>query len=89
MASGWIWQRWTSIATVSEGVPRYNQFRRLIHKDPVKSFDELTDNAVWRQQIKKVYNNDLEKGGSDDGPLCRAAAPRLRVQRDRLPRTSC
>jgi hypothetical protein len=43
------------------GVPRYNQFRRLIHKDPVKSFDELTDNAVWREQIKKVYNNDLEK----------------------------
>ena len=22
------------------GVPRYNQFRRLLHKDPVKSFDE-------------------------------------------------
>jgi hypothetical protein len=43
------------------GVPRYNQFRRLIHKDPVKSFDELTDNKVWREQIKKVYNNDLEK----------------------------
>jgi hypothetical protein len=43
------------------GVPRYNQFRRLIHKDPVKSFDELTDNKVWRDQIKKVYNNDLEK----------------------------
>ena len=25
------------------GVPRYNQFRRLIHKEPVTSFDELTD----------------------------------------------
>ncbi len=43
------------------GVPRYNQFRRLIHKDPVKSFEELTDNVVWREQIRKVYNNDLEK----------------------------
>ena len=43
------------------GVPRYNQFRRLLHKDPVKSFDELTDNPAWRAQIKKVYNNDLEK----------------------------
>jgi hypothetical protein len=43
------------------GVPRYNQFRRLFHKDPVKSFDELTDNAVWREEIKRVYNNDLEK----------------------------
>ena len=43
------------------GVPRYNQFRRLMHKDPVKSFDELTDNPDWRKQIKAVYNGDLEK----------------------------
>ena len=43
------------------GVPRYNQFRRLLHKPPVKSFDELTDNAAWRKQLKEVYNNDLEK----------------------------
>jgi hypothetical protein len=43
------------------GVPRYNEFRRLIHKDPVKSFDELTDNPAWRKQIKAVYNGDLEK----------------------------
>jgi hypothetical protein len=42
------------------GVPRYNQFRRLLHKGPVKSFDELTDNPEWRKQIKQVYNNDLE-----------------------------
>jgi hypothetical protein len=43
------------------GVPRYNQFRRLLHKDPVKSFDELTDNPAWRKQLREVYNNDLEK----------------------------
>jgi hypothetical protein len=43
------------------GVPRYNQFRRLLRKEPVKSFDELTENPVWRQQIKQVYNGDLEK----------------------------
>jgi hypothetical protein len=43
------------------GVPRYNQFRRLMHKDPVKSFDELTDNPEWRKQLKAVYNGDLEK----------------------------
>src|SRR6185436_18765908 len=42
------------------GVPRYNQFRRLIHKDPVKSFDELTDNPAWRKQLKEVYG-DIEK----------------------------
>jgi len=43
------------------GVPRYNQFRRLLRKDPVKSFDEITDNPAWRKQIKDVYNGDLEK----------------------------
>ena len=42
-------------------MPRYNQFRRLAHKDPVKSFEELTDNAVWREEIRRVYGNDLEK----------------------------
>jgi hypothetical protein len=41
------------------GVPRYNQFRRLLRKDPVKSFDELTDNPLWRKQIKEVYG-DIE-----------------------------
>jgi hypothetical protein len=43
------------------GVPRYNQFRKLFHKEPVKSFDELTENPVWRKQIKDVYNGDIDK----------------------------
>ncbi len=42
------------------GVPRYNRFRRLVHLEPVKSFEEITDNAVWREEIRSVYNNDLE-----------------------------
>jgi hypothetical protein len=43
------------------GVPRYNQFRRLFHKKPITSFDELTDNPEWNAQIKRVYDGDLEK----------------------------
>jgi hypothetical protein len=43
------------------GVPRYNQFRRLLRKDPVRSFDEITDDPAWRKQIKTVYNGDLEQ----------------------------
>jgi hypothetical protein len=43
------------------GVPRYNQFRRLVHKDPVTSFDEITDNPEWRQQVRQVYGDDIEK----------------------------
>ena len=42
------------------GVPRYNRFRRLLHKAPVKSFEELTDNPAWAAEMKRVYNNDLE-----------------------------
>jgi hypothetical protein len=42
------------------GVPRYNQFRRLMHKEAVRSFDELTDKPEWRRQLKTVYNDDIE-----------------------------
>lgn len=43
------------------GVPRYNQFRRLLHKEPVTSFDELTAVPAWREELRRVYNNDLER----------------------------
>ena len=43
------------------GVPRYNEFRRLLRKPPARSFDELTDNPIWRRQLRDVYNGDLEK----------------------------
>ena len=43
------------------GVPRYNQFRRLLGKEPVQSFEELTDDAQLREEIRQVYGDDLEK----------------------------
>ena len=43
------------------GVPRYNRFRQLFHKEPVRSFEELTDNPVWADELRRVYNNDLDK----------------------------
>jgi hypothetical protein len=43
------------------GVPRYNQFRRLLHLNPASSFEELTDNPEWREQIRRVYENDIER----------------------------
>ena len=42
------------------GVPRYNQFRRLLHKSPVRSFDEISDVPEWCEEIKRVYNGNLE-----------------------------
>ncbi len=52
------------------GVPRYNQFRRLFHKLPVTSFEELTDNPEWAAEIKRVYNNDLEAVDLLVGLMC-------------------
>lgn len=43
------------------GVPRYNRFRRLLRKEPAKSFEELSDNPQWVAELKRVYNNDLEQ----------------------------
>src|SRR3989442_11229461 len=43
------------------GVPRYNEFRRLLRKDPVKSFEELAGDPAVAEAIRKVYNGDLEK----------------------------
>jgi hypothetical protein len=43
------------------GVPRYNEFRRLIHLSPATSFDTLTDNPTWARELREVYENDLER----------------------------
>jgi hypothetical protein len=43
------------------GVPRYNRFRELFHKAPVRSFEEITDNPAWAEEMRRVYDNDLSK----------------------------
>ena len=43
------------------GVPRYNQFRKLLHLPPVESFEELTDNWKWVEELKRVYDNDIDQ----------------------------
>jgi hypothetical protein len=42
------------------GVPRYNEFRRLFHLSPVSSFEELTDNPVWAEELRRIYG-DVER----------------------------
>jgi len=42
------------------GVPRYNEFRRLFHMNPVSSFEELTDNPVWAEELRRIYG-DVER----------------------------
>ena len=42
------------------GVPRYNRFRRLLHKAPVRRFEDLSDNPEWVEQLREVYGGDLD-----------------------------
>jgi hypothetical protein len=39
------------------GVPRYNEFRRLLHLKPAKSFAELTDDKQLRSTLAEIYGN--------------------------------
>jgi hypothetical protein len=43
------------------GVPRYNQFRRLLHLNPFHSFEEMTWNSEWAEEMRHVYDNDVER----------------------------
>ena len=42
------------------GVPRYNAFRRLMDMDAIEKFEDLSANKEWCEEIRRVYNNDLE-----------------------------
>ncbi|MFF4403164.1 peroxidase family protein [Streptomyces sp. NPDC001404] len=43
------------------GVPRYNEFRRQLHLLPAQDFDTLTDNPVWAEELRRVYDGDIER----------------------------
>jgi hypothetical protein len=52
----------TDILRIRElGVPRYNQFRRLLHLAPATDFAALTDNPTWAEELRRVYDNDIER----------------------------
>ena len=43
------------------GIPRYNDFRRMLRMQPFKSIDEITSNKEWAAEIGAVYGGDIEK----------------------------
>ena len=48
----------TDVLRIRErGVPRYNRFRELFHKDPVRSFEDLTPNKQWQEDLRRVYDS--------------------------------
>jgi hypothetical protein len=42
------------------GVPRYCEFRRLLHLPVPQTFEEVTSNKVWAQELREVYDGKLE-----------------------------
>jgi len=42
------------------GVPRYCEFRRLLHLPVPKSFAEVTSNKVWATELQEVYDDKIE-----------------------------
>jgi hypothetical protein len=51
----------TDVLRIRErGVPRYNDFRRLFHLKPAATFEELTDNPQWAEELRRVYG-DVER----------------------------
>ena len=51
----------TDVLRIRErGVPRYNEFRRRFHLKPADTFEELTPNAEWAEQLRRVYG-DVER----------------------------
>jgi heme peroxidase len=48
------------LRTRERGVPRYNAFRRALRLAPATSFEELTDNPQWAEQLRQIYH-DVER----------------------------
>lgn len=48
------------IRTRERGVPRYNAFRQFMHKPLVKRFEDLSDNPAWVEEIRDVYQGDMD-----------------------------
>jgi hypothetical protein len=48
------------LRTRERGVPRYNEFRRLLRLKPASTFEELTDNPACAEELRQIYG-DVEK----------------------------
>jgi hypothetical protein len=57
------------------GVPRYNDFREKLRKKRIERFEDLTDNVEWAQQIKEVYNGDIDSVDTQVGMLAEPLPP--------------
>jgi hypothetical protein len=42
------------------GVPRYNAFRAAMHRPRLTTFEQLSDNPRWVEELRRVYNDDID-----------------------------
>jgi hypothetical protein len=42
------------------GVPRYNEFRRLLHLKPFDTFEEMTETSEQAEELRRIYG-DVER----------------------------
>jgi hypothetical protein len=66
------------------GVPRYNDFREMLHLDRVRSFEELTGADLpgaesfrkeWAEQIREVYDGEIDMVDTQIGLLAEPFPP--------------
>ncbi len=57
------------------GIPRYNEFRRQIGLTPINEFEDLTDDPHTLAELKRLYDNDVEKIDALVGQLAETVRP--------------
>jgi hypothetical protein len=57
------------------GVRRYNDFRERLRKRRIERFEDLTANPQWAQEIKEVYDGDIDKVDLQVGLLAEPLPP--------------
>ncbi|GAA2827309.1 hypothetical protein HD593_010699 [Nonomuraea rubra] len=57
------------------GVPRYNDFRRMLRKPPVTEFARMDGDPGWARQLEEVYEGDPERVDVTIGLLAEPKPP--------------
>ena len=57
------------------GVPRYNEFRRLVGLNAIRKFEDLSPDAALVAKMKRLYNNDIEQIDLLVGSLAETVRP--------------
>lgn len=57
------------------GVPRYNEMRRSLGLHPIEKFEDLTDDPETLEELKKIYNYDVEQIDFKIGALAETTRP--------------